>query len=94
MAIKLVEVKNDGTSGVVILESDNSEYSKAIMELQGGGARELAIKEAAKNGIPDPRCNGLSFSAYPVDEKGNQLDDPRATIGGYRIDVPVTSKIV
>jgi hypothetical protein len=94
MSLALVEVKLDGPKGFVTLQSDNDNGALAIQELQHAGARTLAIKEAAKAGMADPRTE-MTSSPYAVDETGAVVGDPRKQIpAAYRVDVPVIQRLV
>lgn len=97
MTLSVLEpVRHDGTQGMVQIESDITEdFSLAIQELQNGAAKNLAIEAAAKAGLADPRCSGMNQFPYPVDASGETVADPREqTITKYRIDIPVTRKLV
>lgn len=96
MAVKMVgEVQHDGTAGIVILESDNTDFPLAIQELQHGSARQLAIEQASRAGLADPRVNQIDQSTYSVTEDGTTLTDPKKEkIYRYRIDIGVTRRLV
>lgn len=96
MALGIVQVQHDGTTGVVTLQSDNKNGSLAIQELQGGAAKNLAIETAAKEGLPDPRVSmGASMAPYAVDEKGETVSNPvEQKVAAYRIDISLTRKLV
>ena len=99
MGIKVVEegTTHDGTKGVVCFESDvdGPNFSSAISELTNGATRNEAIKVAASKGLPDPRVEGLNNSAYPVDAEGKAVTNPMAQkVHRYRIDIPVTRRLV
>lgn len=99
---------DDNSSGVVVVESErNSEFNLAIEDLQGVGARNLAIKYATERGVGDARINGNIGYPYPVnsqgksleavkDENGNSLppQHPLMQPARYRTDVPVTRRLV
>lgn len=92
--VRVLSVEHDGVKGTVTLESSHEEFPQAIMELKHGSARNLAITAAAKDGLPDPRCE-ISGAPYPVDSEGKLITDPHTQqIARYRIDVPVTRKLV
>lgn len=98
MALSVVKekTKHDGTKGVVCLETDCSgpNFSSGITELQSGVARHEAIKVAAESGLPDPRVE-IAASAYPVDAEGQEVVNPMAQrVHRYRIDIPVTRRLV
>lgn len=98
MAIRVIEesTRHDGVRGVVCLESDISgpDFSKAIAELQGLEAKNEAIKVAASKGLPDPRIEMTSFP-YAVDANGEMVTRPREQqVYRYRIDIPVTRRLV
>lgn len=86
--------RHDGTAGNVTFESDLTDWPKAIAELTHGAAKNEAVKAMAKLGLPDPRVQ-LVGMAYPVDSDGNQITDPlKQQIHRYRIDIPMTRRLV
>jgi hypothetical protein len=96
MTIALVEVVcPDRRAGHVTLQSDNPNGSLAIQELRSGEAKSAAITEAAKEGVPDPRVNGMTLAPYPITEDGQTVTDPvNQKVAAYRVDVPITAKLV
>ena len=96
VAITVVEPLSviDDTTGNIVVESDVTEGSLAIMELQGPATRRIAIMAAARMGLPDPRSNG-GVQVYPVDADGKEVTKPKEqqTVA-YRADVPVTRRLV
>lgn len=85
---------HNGTKGIVCLESDLADYPMAIQELRSGAARNEAITVMAGLGLPDPRCE-MSAHPYPITDKGGPVIDPRADrIAAYRIDIPLTRRLV
>lgn len=94
MAVQVLEAKHDGTKGTVTLRSDNENFPLAIQELQNGATRNMAIEAAAKEGLPDPRCE-IAVQPYAVDPEGEPVTRPREQkIDHYRVDVPVTRRLV
>lgn len=101
------QFNEDRSSGIVVLESDLREFNMAIDELLSSAARQKAIGHAASCGVPDPRINGMSSSAYPINSEGYSLDQVRDKKGNplppahpllqpvrYRVDIPVTRRLV
>lgn len=94
MATTVVSIKHDGTKGTVTLTSDKENFSLAIQELQNGATRNMAITAAAKDGLPDPRCE-IPPHPYAVDAEGKVvIDAKKQTVSSYRVDIPVTRKLV
>ncbi len=99
---------DDNGQGVVVVECDRaSEFNLAIEELQGIGARNLAIKYATERGVGDARINGNIGYPYPVNSQGKSLEvvkdgegnplppaHPLMQPARYRTDVPVTRRLV
>lgn len=100
---------DDMGQGVVVIENDRvSDFGIAIEELGMIDARNMAIRYAASKGMGDPRINGNLSGAYPVNNEGLSLDQvhnrdgggslpaqhPRMQPSRYRIDVPVTRRLV
>lgn len=95
-------------AGIVCVESDAGEPTRAIEELQGMEARTLALRYASEHGVTDPRINGSPGYPYPVDPSGKNLEDvfaqsvaagqdPAAVLSRpyrYRVRIPVTSRLV
>lgn len=99
MGIKVIEqgTTHDGTKGIVCFESDvaGPNFSSAISELTSGSTRHEAIKVAGMKGLPDPRVEGLNNAAYPVDAEGKPVTNPLTQqVHRYRIDIPVTRRLV
>ena len=99
---------NDLSHGVIVVEStEKSAFNLAIDALSTAEARVLALGYAASRGVADPRINGSPSSAYPVNHEGLALemvkdasgqtlpaDHPRMQPACYRIDIPVTRRLV
>ena len=98
----------DGGQGVVTVECDRTQqFNLAIEELQGTASRGLAIRYAAERGMGDPRINGNIGYPYAVNAEGLSLElvkgedgnplpqqHPRMQPARYRVDVPVTRRLV
>ena len=98
----------DHSSGIIVIESDiTNEFPMAIEELQGTESRNLAIKHAAKQGVSDPRINGTPPGTYAINAEGLSLEavkgdqgevlppqHPRMQVARYRIDVPITRRLI
>lgn len=98
----------DMSRGTVVIESDNvKEFNMAIEELQGTEARNLATGYAAQRGMGDARLNGSPGAAYPINLQGLSLEAVHGPNGEalpqthqlmqparYRIDVPVTRRLI
>lgn len=98
----------DNGQGVVVVECDRaSQFNLAIEELQGVASRNLAIAHAATRGMGDPRINGNIGHPYAVNAKGVSLEMVKDDTGNspppqhplmqparYRVDVPVTRRLV
>lgn len=99
MAITLIKEssQHDGTAGSICFESDSGDgkdFSSAIDELSSAATRNAAIKAAADLGLPDPRVQ-MTGSPYPVDAEGKLIERPlEQQIAKYRIDIPVTRRLV
>lgn len=99
---------DDNGQGVVVVECDRAtDFNLAIEELQGTAARNAAIKYAAERGMGDPRINGNIGYPYPVNRDGVSLEMVKDASGNspppqhpsmqparYRVDVPVTRRLV
>lgn len=99
MTLSVIEAatEHDGTAGVVVLESDidGPPFTDAFAELNSSSAKNLAIETAAKGGLADPRCNGMAHSPYATDDKGEMITDAvKQRIHRYRVDIPVTRRLV
>jgi hypothetical protein len=90
-----------------VVQSNDDDFPRAIEELGGVDARNLALQYAAQCGMGDPRINGNTSGAYPVNSEGKALDAvrdkdgnvpppqaPEMQIAHYRIDIPVCRPIV
>lgn len=85
--------RHDGNTGIVCLESDLTNFPKAIAELQHGAARQKAVEIAGQRGLPNPAC-GMPASPYPVDAQGLPVTRPtEQKIYRYHVDVPVTRRM-
>ena len=94
----------DFSSGKVILRSDLSEFPSQIDELMSTAARVQALNHAAQRGCPDPRINGNSGSPFPINHKGEDIEEvrkkdlpvahPDMQPHDYRVEVPVCRKLV
>jgi hypothetical protein len=98
----------DYASGVVVLESDITDhFPSAIEELGTTEARNMSLGFAAQKGCPDPRINGQTAGAYPINVEGLPLEQvrgedgqalppqhPRMQVARYRIDIPVCRRLV
>jgi len=82
-------------------------FQEAFSELDSMDARSMATGFAARHGMGDPRINGNVSSPYPVnadgvsleavkDGEGNPLPQthPKMQPARYRVDVPVTRRLV
>lgn len=99
----------DMGQGVVVIENDRvSDFGTAIEELGTIEARNMAIRYAASKGMGDPRINGSPQGAYPINSDGQSLDQvrdpatqqslpaqhPKMQPARYRIDIPVTRRLI
>lgn len=98
----------DRSRGTIVLESDITDnFPQAIEELGSTEARNLALGFAAQCGVPDPRINGQTPGAYPINAQGASLDavrdgqgnslppqHPLMQIARYRIDMPICRKLI
>ncbi len=98
----------DRSAGVIILESDIiSNFPQAIEELQSTEARNKAISYANTVGISDARINGNAGHPFPINSDGYPLDQVKGPDGGplpaqhpsmqiarYRVDVPVSKRLL
>lgn len=98
----------DRGAGTIVVESDiTSNFASAIDELQSTEARNLATGHAARQGMGDPRINGSVGSPYPINSEGRSLEtvvgehgealppqNPRKQICRYRVDIPVTKRLI
>lgn len=92
MAISVHEFKHDGRKGLVILESDEKKFPKAIFELQSSEARDMAMRVARENGLAGANCSSLGLTAYPVTKEGHVIEGLDATgVHRYRVDVEMTA---
>jgi hypothetical protein len=89
------------------LSLKNGSFSEAHHELDSMEARHRAIGFANANGVGDARINGNSSGTYPVNKEGLPLEHvrdehgqplplthPRMHVWRYRIDFPVTRRLV
>lgn len=89
MTVKVHETDVKDRQGVITIEADTQE------EASGSEARELALKEAASNGLSRPGLSG-NDSPYPVDSEGETSEDlmmGRGTVDKYRCDYNVTAML-
>src|SRR5262245_5091816 len=100
----------DRSRGLVVLSSDLGKagnFVAAIDELSSMDARHKALGFANANGVGDARINGSPGSPYPVNSEGLPLDQvkgeageplnmrhPRMQVERYRVDIPVTRRLV
>lgn len=95
------------TAMIMIESSEDREFPKAIDELAGTDARNLALGYAAQKGVPDPRINGNTIGPYAVNSKGVPVDKASEAAGqvldvthadmqpaSYRCEVPICRKLV
>lgn len=100
---------DDMSHGVVVVECvEPREFNLAIEELSAVAARQLALGYAASRGVADPRINGSPGFPYPVNKDGQSLEQvkdgetgeplpakhPKMQPARYRIDIPVTRRLV
>jgi hypothetical protein len=87
-----------GQAGTVCLKSTmvkQAEFPRAIDELRSSAAKQEALVIAAQRGVADPRINGMSLAPYPVDAQGNSITNPLVQkTAEYRVDIPVTGRLV
>lgn len=82
-------------------------FAAAWHELESQEARHRALGFAASNGVGDARINGSPTAPYPVNGEGVPLDfvrdehgqplplvHPRMQVKRYRVNVPVTRRLV
>lgn len=85
----------------------NGSFNDAWAELDSAEARHRALGFANQMGVADARINGMASAPYAVnaeglpleqvrDEKGSALPltHPRMRIDHYRVDLPVTRRLV
>jgi len=98
----------DLSEGVVVIESDEvHDFSLAIEELQGSGAKQLAVAYASQKGLAPAACKPHGPGAYPINAKGMSLEQvtgedgkplpqqhPEMQPARYRTDVPVARRLV
>ena len=77
--------------GTMIIVSD-LEGGAAIEELQSADARNLAIREAAKLGLADPRINGFP-QVKPLGADG-ELAGGGVAVATYMAEIPVMAKML
>ena len=94
------------TTGEIVLESDDTNFPRAIDSLSEMASKHLALGYAARNGVRDPSLNGISTSVYPVNLEGKSLEDVKGDGGEalppthrlmrparYRINIPIRSRM-
>lgn len=94
------------TKGEIVIESDDTNFSRAIGSLDSMGVKTLALAYAARNGISNPAMDGIATSAYPIniegktfesltDEQGQPLHPTHRLMQPYRyrVAVPVRSRL-
>lgn len=85
----------------------NGSFHAAIDELTGNEAKHRAIGYAISRGVGDARINGNTSGAYPVNDDGVPLEfvrdehnnplpnnHPKMHVKKYRVDVPVTRRLI
>lgn len=93
--------------GTVVLELPAAGGGAVIEALQSRAAVDKALGYAGTHGIGDPRLNGMTRQAYPLnsdkqvldqvfDVNGKQLPSshPKMRPAFYRVDVEVCSKLL
>jgi hypothetical protein len=91
MALRVVEMVNDGGKPFVVLTSDLPQHNLAIVELGSAAARNEAIKFAGTQGISNARCE-MSSAPYAVDLAGQLIQDPvNQKIAAYHVAVPIST---
>ena len=78
-----------------------------IEELQHANARNMATGFASRKGVGDARINGSLIGPYPINSKGQALDQVKDENGAalpaqhplmqpkaYRVDIPVCRRLV
>ena len=102
------EFAPDMGRGIVVIESDQTtNFGLAIEELASADARNAALGFAASKGMGDPRINGNPSGVYPINSQGLSLENvrgddgkplpqthPRMQPARYRVDIPVTRRLV
>lgn len=106
---KACRFTEDLAEGVVVLESDITEpnFAGAIEELQGAGAKQMAVGVGSRLGCSPCACKPHGAGAYPINAEGLPLDQvvgedkkplppqhPRMQVARYRVDVPVARRLV
>lgn len=93
--IKKVDFSPDMSQGTITLELATTDANVAYERLGSLRSKSLAIGEATKKGMNDPRLVG-SLTVYGVDTAGQQVVDPRAgtKIAAFRCDIQVQRKLI
>jgi hypothetical protein len=101
---KACKFSEDMSQGTVVVTCDLDDNAAAFDLLKSVASRNMAIGHAARQGMADPRINGNTVGPYPVNSEGESLDDvaarnlppgdPATQPATYRIDVPVSKKIL
>ncbi len=105
---KACKFATDMSTGTIVVESTNdSQFNMAIEELQHANARNMATGYAVRQGMSDARINGSLIGPYPVNSKGQVLDQVKDEAGAslppqhpdmqpkaYRVDVPVCRRLI
>lgn len=98
----------DRSAGVIVVESSNEDFPRAIEELASAEARQMAIGYAVTRGVADARQNGNVVGPYAINSEGTPLDKvpvgpdgqplphghPLKQVAGYRVEVPVCRRLV
>ena len=105
---KACKFASDMSTGTMVIESSNdSQFNMAIEELQHANARNMATGFASQKGMGDARVNGSLIGPYPINSKGQALDQVKGEDGAslppqhpdmqpkaYRVDVPVCRRLI
>ncbi len=78
------ETKIGDMEGVVVMESDAEDLSKAYLELRSSDATREALMFAASSGLSSPGMS-RNVETYPVDRQGRELEDFGKSASAYRI---------
>jgi hypothetical protein len=97
----------DNSTAVIVLESDDKDFPRAIESLQTMATQQIAIAYACQNGISDARLNSPGVATFAVnkngvpcydvvDAKGNPvpLTHPDAAVNRYRGLVKVIRSLI
>lgn len=72
----LCKTTQAAVSGVVVLESDLTDFPRAIDELSSADARNLAVAHASRiMGLGDARQNGNHHHPYPINLHGEPIEN-------------------